>query len=119
MIPPVSVSAVELPVSPARSVKAALVVTTPGGPAMCSTPFAVVPPVEAPAGSATWADFNWTGTVSPLAVLTNTVIGTIESVNFWFVCGFSRSVNFSANTSEMIFCASGDNCTPDRKLTVP
>ena len=35
------------------------------------------------------------------------------------VFGLLRSVNFSENTSLMIFCASGDSCTDDWKLTAP
>ena len=45
----------------------------------------------------------------------------IESVKLLvsLVLGLFRSVNFSENTSLMIFCASGDSCTDDWKLTAP
>ena len=56
-----------------------------------------------------------------LASLRNDVSGTIESVKLVvsLVFGLLRSVNFSENTSLMIFCASGDSCTDDWKLTAP
>jgi len=53
--------------------------------------------------------------------LTNIVSGMTVSVKLVvsLVFGFFTSVNFSENTSLMIFCASGESCTEDWKLTAP
>ena len=61
--------------------------------------------------------------LAPVSVLNVTMwpSGVIVSVKFVvsLVLVLLLSVNFSAKTSVMIFCASGDSCTDDRKLTLP
>jgi hypothetical protein len=60
-------------------------------------------------------------TTSPPASLIPIVTGMTLSVKFVvsLVLGFELSVNFSAKTSEMSFCASVDSCADETKLTLP